>query len=182
MWEQRGLSGGCWEPRAKKPQQAAAQLDHQSAIRIANSLCVCIHACVWLGSLSTAEPLFYDVWTLLHSLFKGPAISQVRPEPISSSLDESIKPFSFITCVFITPAIALCSQPVSFDCSFTQSSPKGELLTLHRQKKQTNMLIGKRYCSVKRRCKTTSFTLVDWTFPRGCCLLHSTVIDPANTS
>lgn len=110
MWEQRGLLGGCWKPQAK-PQQAAAPLDHQSAIRTANSLCVC----VWLSILSTAQLLLYDVSVLLFLslfLFKAPAISQVRPEPIRGSLVESISlSLSLPVCLSLEPslsALTLC--------------------------------------------------------------------------
>lgn len=142
MWEQRGLLGGCWKPQTQ-PHQAAAPLDHQSAIRTANSLCVwlCVRACVrdsdwvyWAQHI----PLFYDAAALISLslvLFGASAVSQVRPEPIRGSLVQSISRLSLSlpVCLSLEPSLSALTL-----CRLTALPPnqalKGNFKRLTRQK------------------------------------------------
>lgn len=71
--------------------------------------------CMWTllpTTLNSAQPLFCDVSVFLSSVLQAQAISQVRPETISSSLLESISfSLSLPVCLSLEPslsALTLC--------------------------------------------------------------------------
>lgn len=170
MWEQRGLSGGCWEPRAKKPQQAAAQLDHQSAIRIANSLCVCIRVCACVCVSDWVHRAQHSPCSMMSELCFTPLSLRVQPlarwdqSPLAAVWSNpSSLSLSLPVCLSLQPSL-----PALTLCHLTALSPnqapEGNFKRFSGQKNK-----HAHWKQILQSEKTTSFTLVDQTVPRDCC-------------